>query len=253
MSLAALLAFAGKVPADAAQAGWRFTDDRGQTVSLDARPERVVAFSGAAGALWDFGVRSLVGVWGPQRGPDGNPDTEIGSLDLDAVESIGEEFGDFNLEKLAGLRPDLIVTTIYLPGDLRYVPPELVSQVERVAPVVGINLQGVPLPETIERFGELAEAVGADLGAAEVVRAREAFEAAAEALRQAAAGKPGLDVLVVALFPEAFYVTEPSDAWDLAYCRRAIATPRVRAEAHLAQPSRCSGGAGGNLANGRAQ
>jgi len=85
---------------------------------------------------------------------------------------------------------------------------------------VGINLQGVPLPETIERFGELAEALGADLAAAEVVQARQEFEAASEALRQAAAGKAGLDVLVAAPFAEGFYVTKPADAWDLAYWQR---------------------------------
>ena len=63
-------------------------------VGLDRRPTRIVAQSGAAAALWDLGV--------------------IGAVDLGAVESVGTGYGQFNVEKLTALRPDVLVSGMYL-------------------------------------------------------------------------------------------------------------------------------------------
>lgn len=99
--MAALLAGCGRAdPAaptvDAPGQPWRFIDDLGITVELDAPPQRVVAQVSAAGALWDLGVRPI-GVFGAQRKADGTPEDAIGQVDLDTVESVGEVFGEFNV------------------------------------------------------------------------------------------------------------------------------------------------------------
>ncbi len=74
------------------------------TLSLPKRPERIVAYVGTAAVLWDFGVRP-VGLFGPQRQPDGTPEPAAGNIDLDAVESAGEGWDGANLEVLAALSP----------------------------------------------------------------------------------------------------------------------------------------------------
>ncbi|MGW4794900.1 hypothetical protein ACWEPC_21060 [Nonomuraea sp. NPDC004297] len=51
-----------------------------------------MAQSGAAAALWDFGVRP-VGVFGPHKLKDGGRDPEVGEVDIAAVESIGNVWG----------------------------------------------------------------------------------------------------------------------------------------------------------------
>ncbi len=223
LSLAALLAACGGNDEDSAggrakgaEGPWTFTDDRGRTITLDRRPERVVAYIGAASALWDFGLRSIVGVYGPQRLPDGRPDSRVGSLDLATVQSVGEEYGQFNVEKLAALRPDLIVEVMY-KGAFFYVAKEVVAKVEQIAPVAGLELQGVDVLAVLGRVAQLAKALGADLDSSETARARGRFEAASEALRRAAADKPGLKVLAASGTPEKLYVVRPSSAGDLSY------------------------------------
>ena len=91
-------------PASVAVDGaWSFTDDRGVTVSLPALPQRIVAQVTAAASLWDYGVRP-VGIFGPQRRADGTPDPLAGNIDLDAVTSLGEAWGEFDLERLIALQ-----------------------------------------------------------------------------------------------------------------------------------------------------
>ncbi len=59
--------------------------------------------------LWDFGVRPI-GVFAPQRTPDGSPEPAAGRIDLDAVESAKETWEGVNLEVLAAMKPDLVVS-----------------------------------------------------------------------------------------------------------------------------------------------
>nr|PZN41440.1 MAG: ABC transporter substrate-binding protein [Bacillota bacterium] len=195
---------------------WRFTDDRGVTVTLPRRPVRIVAQSTAAAALWDLGIRP-VAVFGPQRRPDGSKEPEIGNVDLSAVESLGEQWGELDLEKLAALRPDLIVTTMYQPPSLWYIPDEVREKVEAIAPTVAIHVAGRPITEVIDRFEELARALGADLSAPQVAAARQRFEQASASLREAIAAKPGLKAMFAGASLETLWVAVPSWYPDLLY------------------------------------
>lgn len=195
---------------------WEFTDDRGKKVSLPNRPVRVVAQSNAAAALWDLGYH-VVGVFGPQRSADGSSDPEIGRVDLSQVESVGEQWGEIDLEKLAALRPDLIVTTMWTPPELWYIVPDIQPKVEAIAPVIGISVAKVPISQPIARFEELARALGADLNAPPVVEARQRFTKASDALKAAIAEKPGLKVMLGAGSLETLWVVNPPYYADLLY------------------------------------
>lgn len=204
--------------ASAGGGAWTFTDDRGTKVDHPARPTRVVAYVGAAAALYDFGVdRQLVGVYGPTKLKDGKPDPQAGNLPVDRLEIIGNAYGEFNIEKYAALRPELLVDNMFLPPDLFYVPAESKDKIFALAPSIGISTGAVPLPKPIERTGALAAALGADPKSAKVTAARARFDKASETLRAAAKAKPGLKVLAASASPDLFYASSPNKNTDLIY------------------------------------
>lgn len=216
--------------------GWSFTDGLGETIELERRPERVVAQVGAAVALWDLGVRP-VGVFGPQHLADGSPDPALGRLDLDQVTSVGEAYGEINLEALAELQPDLIVTASYgepsesnPEGTYWYVVPEQADQVREIAPIAVVTVVGRPLDEVLDSWAEMGEALGADLEADDVVAARERFTAASDGLRAAVEEKAGLQALLVSGAEDGMYVSHPQsapDAWYFTNLGLDIVTPEI--------------------------
>lgn len=181
-------------------------------------PAAVVAYVGAAAALYDFGVdRQLVGVYGPTRLKDGKPDPQAGNLPVDRLEIIGNAYGEFNIEKYAALRPELLVDNMFVPPDLFYVPAESKDKIFALAPSVAISTGAVPLPKPIERTGALAAALGADLKSAKVTAAKARFDKASETLRAAAKARPGLKVLAASASPDLFYASSPNKNTDLIY------------------------------------
>ncbi|GAA1139589.1 iron complex transport system substrate-binding protein [Kitasatospora gansuensis] len=204
----------------AAGGPWSFTDDRKKEVTAKSRPQRIVAFTGTAAALHDFGLHDqLVGVFGETKGADGKPDPQAGDLDLAKVQIVGNAWGEFGIEKYAALRPDLLVTHMYDPDAYWYVPDESKDKILALAPVVTITTGRVPLTEPIRRYAELAASLGADLKAKQVVDAKARFEAAAETLRQAAKASGGLRVLACSGAADLFYASNPGVSTDLMYFR----------------------------------
>lgn len=200
---------------------WRFTDDRGDTVELPARPEVIVAQVTAASALWDYGVRP-VAIFGPQRRDDGSPDPMLGAIDTGAVASLGAAWGEFDLEALIALAPDLLVAPWYgeyrgEPEPLWYVPAEIDPTVEEVVPTLGILAQDVPITTTIDRFAELAAALGSDLASPDNAAAKERYDRAIADLEDAIAGNPGLRVLAMSPKADVFHVAHPAAAGDLTF------------------------------------
>ncbi|HEV2529220.1 MAG TPA: ABC transporter substrate-binding protein [Thermomicrobiales bacterium] len=194
---------------------WLFVDDRGTEIRLDAAPQRVVAELSVAAALLDLGVET-VGVFGVRTNQDGSPAVTAGQVDLDAVTFLGEGFDDFDIELLVSLEPDLIVTTLY--GQLVWrLNEDAVPTIEELAPVAGINVQGVSAIDLIERFADLAAALGADLESDQVTAARTAFEASSDAVREAVASNPDLSILFVTGATDTYYVGNAMAAGDLMY------------------------------------
>ncbi|MCX5065389.1 ABC transporter substrate-binding protein [Micromonospora lupini] len=223
-TLAALLAGCGKddaaKPAGSGNASgpWSFTDDRNKKIEAATRPARVVAFTGVAAALVDFGLdKQLVGVFGETKRADGTADPQAGALNVEAVEILGNVWGEFSLEKYAALRPELLVTHMYDPDALWYVPDESKDKILPLAPSVAITTARVPMTKPIERYAALAESLGADLSAKKVTDAKARFDAAADAVRQAVKANPGIKVMACSGSPDLFYVSNPKVSTDLMY------------------------------------
>ncbi|MEU7915963.1 ABC transporter substrate-binding protein [Microbispora bryophytorum] len=197
---------------------WSFTDDRKETATAGAVPSRVVAFTGTAAVLADYGLqRKVVGVFGETKRADGSPEPQAGDLDVNKVTILGNVWGEFNIEKYAALRPDLLVTHMYDPGALWYVPDESKDKIVKLAPTVAVSVARVPMTEPIERYAALAESLGADLTAPKVAEAKARFEAAAESVRTAVADNPGIKVLAASGSPDVLYVSNPEVNTDLMY------------------------------------
>ncbi|GGO27296.1 ABC transporter substrate-binding protein [Micromonospora parathelypteridis] len=222
-TLAALLAGCGKDDTAKPVAGtgsgpWSFTDDRAKKVEAATRPARVVAFTGVAAALIDFGLdKQLVGVFGETKRADGTADPQAGDLNIEAVEILGNVWGEFSLEKYAALRPELLVTHMYDPDALWYVPDESKDKILPLAPSVAITTARVPMTKPIERYAALAESLGADLSAKKVTDGKARFDAASEAVRQAVKANPGIKVMACSGSPDLFYVSNPKVSTDLMY------------------------------------
>ncbi|TDB71647.1 ABC transporter substrate-binding protein [Micromonospora sp. KC723] len=204
--------------ASAPSGPWSFTDDRNQKVELKSAPTRIVAFTGVAAALIDFGLDSqIVGVFGETTRPDGSLEPQAGDLDIDKVTVLGNVWGEFNLEKYAALRPELLVTNMYDPGALWYVPDESKDKILALAPSVTVTTARVPMTRPIERYAELARSLGADPTAKKVTDAKARFEAAAESVRQAVKANPGIRVMAASGSSDLFYVSNPKVSTDLMY------------------------------------
>ncbi|GGR21920.1 ABC transporter substrate-binding protein [Streptomyces netropsis] len=198
---------------------WTFKDDRGTTVKADKTPKKVVAFTGTAAALHDFGFE-CAGVFGPTKLKDGKPDPQAGDLDVDKVTVLGNAWGEFNVEKYAAMSPELLVTNMLQAQDLWYVPDDSKKKILGLAPSVGLNVTKVSLTQVIGRYAELAGSLGADLKAKKVTDAKARFEKASETLRKAAKAKKGLKVLCASGSADLLYVSEPSVYADLTYFKQ---------------------------------
>ncbi|MFJ9472350.1 ABC transporter substrate-binding protein [Streptomyces caniferus] len=208
---------AGGTNSGAGTGPWSFTDDRKQKVSLKNTPQRIVAFTGTAAALHDFGIdEQIVGVFGPTKLKNGKPDPQAGDLDVDRVAIIGNAYNQFNVEKYAALRPDLLVTNMYEPGALWFVPDDSKDKITKLAKSVALTSSRVPLIKIIERYAELAGSLGADLKAKKVTDAKARFEKASAALREAAKAHP-VKVLACSGSPDLFYASNPGINADLMY------------------------------------
>ncbi|MDD1060636.1 ABC transporter substrate-binding protein [Streptomyces cocklensis] len=211
-------------PAPAATSGgakpstgpFSFTDDRKTTVALDRPPAHLVAYVGSAAALHDYGVE-CAGVFGPTKLKDGSPDAQAGDLDVAKVTVLGNVWGEFNIEKYAALSPGLLISHMYDPKSLWYVPEQSTAKILGIAPSAGINVAGVPLTTPLRRYAELAAALGADLASAANAAAKNRFETASAGLRSAAKAAGGITVMAASASADSFYVSTPSSAADLTY------------------------------------
>lgn len=207
----------GKAATSGRSGPWSFEDDRGTTVRLDRTPANIVAFTGVAAALHDYGVQ-VKGVFGPTRTSDGKPDVQAGDMDVSKVTVLGNTWGQFSIEKYAALAPDVLVSTMFDDaGTLWYVPDESKKKIAQLAPSVGISVYDRRLTRPLQRLWELAESLGADMKAAKVTAAKKRFEEAAGRLRAAAKAKPGIKVMAGSASDQLFYVSGTDLSIDLEY------------------------------------
>ncbi|MFE7811032.1 ABC transporter substrate-binding protein [Streptomyces sp. NPDC057433] len=196
---------------------WSFKDDRGTTVKLDKAPTNIVAFTGVAAALYDYGIE-VEGVFGPTRTTAGKADVQAGDMDVSKLTIFGNKFDSFNVEQYAAFRPEVLISTTFDDaGSLWYVPEASKDKIAKLAPSVAVSVYDRQMPEPLQRMAELAESLGADMKAAKVVEAKKDFEAAAERLRKAAKARPEIKVLAGSAAPDVFYVSGSNYSIDLEY------------------------------------
>ncbi|MEV5429735.1 ABC transporter substrate-binding protein [Streptomyces sp. NPDC052701] len=196
---------------------WTFKDDRGTTVKLDKVPANIVAFTGVAAALHDYGVQ-VKGVFGPTRTADGKADVQAGDMDVSKVTVLGNAWDQFNVEKYATLAPDVLISTMFDDaGTLWYVPEASKEKIAKLAPSVGISVYDRQLTAPLQRVWELAESLGADMKAAKATDAKKRFEEASERLRKAAKAHPDIKVMAGSASQELFYVSGTNLSVDLEY------------------------------------
>ncbi|MFE9929562.1 ABC transporter substrate-binding protein [Streptomyces sp. NPDC005533] len=209
----------GKDNGAAASGPWTFKDDLGKEVSTKSKPKNIVAFTGTAAALYDYGV-SVKGVFGPTKTADGKPDVQAGSMDISKVEILGNVYDEFNVEKYAALQPELLVTNTW-DGTYWYVPEASKDKILKLAPAAAISVGGdATLDKALERTADLAKSLGADMNAKTAVDAKARFEAAAAKVREATKANPGVKVLVGSGSADLFYVSTPDTSADLKYFKQ---------------------------------
>lgn len=203
-------------PAADAGGEWTFTDDAGKTLTLPQRPERIVADLNAASALWDFGVRP-VAITGWTVATDaswGNIDRETPNITLSA------ETSEPDLEAMLEMGVDLFVTVTWgnnaeNPYEWSFPDKAGYDRTNPIVPVIAISATG-RADENMERFAELAAALGADLDTPEMAEARATYEERAAEFAQLAAEKSDLTSLFVYADGEYEYVAYPPVWADLA-------------------------------------
>ncbi|WP_406466868.1 ABC transporter substrate-binding protein [Streptomyces sp. NBC_01594] len=195
---------------------WTFKDDRGLTAKAKSTPKNIVAFTGAAAALHDYGIE-VKGVFGPTKTKDGKADVQAGDLDISKVEILGNVWGEFNVEKYAALGPELLVTAMWEKDALWYVPDESKDKILKLAPSVALWAAQTTIPKAIQRHEDLAASLGADVKAAKITAAQARFEKAAARLRAAAKSKPNIKVMIGSASQDLFYVSLAKTSADTLY------------------------------------
>lgn len=200
-----------------------FVDERDQeAVELDHVPGKVVAFTGLAAALYDYGVE-VAAVFGPTTLADGEPDLQAGRMPVEDLTVLGNAWGEFDVEAYAAVGPELLVSHYYEGFDLWFVPEERLEEVQALAPGIGIEVSKPSLDQIIDRHAQLAEALGADLDSEANADGIERFGAAMAAVPeryaevQAATGHE-YRAMAVGAWPDGLYVANPSTFNLLAKC-----------------------------------
>ncbi|WP_030601110.1 ABC transporter substrate-binding protein [Streptomyces fulvoviolaceus] len=202
----------------AAKSGpWTFKDDRGTTVKLDKVPTKIVAFTGVAAALYDYGIE-IKGVFGPTTLENGKADVQAGDMDVSKLTVFGNVWDQFNVEKYAAFAPEVLLTTTFdSAGTLWYVPEASKAKIAKLAPSVAISVYDRQLTKPLQRMWELADSLGADLTATKVTDAKKRFEEASERLRAAAKARPEIKVMAGSAAQDVFYVSGTNFSIDLEY------------------------------------
>ncbi|MBT2503622.1 ABC transporter substrate-binding protein [Curtobacterium sp. ISL-83] len=192
---------------------WSYQDATGTTVRVDHTPKRVVVLNDIAISFIEYGLKP-VGTFGqlPMA-----KDARFRGLDTNGITQLGQSYGEIDLERLAALRPDLVVTSIYpkdAQGTLDTKQPgygfkdlEQERQIEAIAPVAQVKWGGKG-EDVIEHIADLAESLGAKESTVEAAEHR--FDTAHATLTKAAKRN---DLSVVSMYADGdgVYVTRPSD------------------------------------------
>ncbi|WP_419999501.1 ABC transporter substrate-binding protein [Streptomyces boninensis] len=193
----------------AGDAAWRFGDDTGVTVEVGRRPERVVTYLRAGASLWDLGVTPAAVYGSGHDGREVDP-VKAGRIAGGQVPYVGPG-GDLDAEWFAAERPDLIVDVTY-DGKGTYAIDSDAARRFGV-PVVALAVGGgAPLRTILDRFAELAAALGA---APRDPDGERSLDAAERELRELAGKRPARVLALSGADAEQVYLARPETWPDL--------------------------------------
>jgi iron complex transport system substrate-binding protein len=199
----------------AADGPWSFTDDNGVTVTLPKRPTRIAADVNAAAPLWDFGIKPIaVSGWTVLS------DASWGNVDRSTPTIVAAEgLPEPDIEALLEMQAELFVTILWGPGDIwSFTTPENYAATQQVVPVICISVAETA-DVNLQRFIDLAVALGVDLETPELVQAKADFEAAVTAFSTLATEKADITSFfgAVSAGGETWSAAYPPDWADLAW------------------------------------
>ncbi|WP_210411002.1 ABC transporter substrate-binding protein [Oerskovia sp. KBS0722] len=135
---------------------WSYTDARGETVSLDEVPDRIIATADTAPVLLEYGIRP-VGIIGFSR----LSEEALASFDFEGIEHISETDTDISLEKVLAADADLVldIWSSYNGGNFGSIWGDDIERVESVVPMVGVNITD-GAASTLADFQEVVLSLG---------------------------------------------------------------------------------------------
>ncbi|MFE2376428.1 ABC transporter substrate-binding protein [Streptomyces sp. NPDC059398] len=190
------------------QAGWQFSDDRGQLSTAARTPSRVTAYIRAGATLWDHGLAPLAVFGSLHDGAVVDP-AKAGALPSGDVRYLGAG-GTLDLETLLSGGPDLVVAVSYGGGQVYGLDPDTAKHLEEQVPVVVID---VGQTHTLEGIRGRFDALARSLGTRGDAEQQQVLDAAHRRLRAAADAPSGPEVLALSpAGPDQVHLARPG-AW----------------------------------------
>lgn len=200
--------------APSAGGSFSYTDARGKVIDVTPVPTNIVAQSSAAAALWDAGIK-VKGAYGELKATDGKLDYQAGNLDLGQLTVIGSTYGEFSVEKLATVAPQLLVDLSFDDKTLWYLDAKVESQVAALCPTLGVHMLDLDLVGVIGAFTDLAVKLGADPAVS--AAAKSDFDAASTTLKETIAEAGDVKVAAYSFDADNAYIGLPAQSPDLKY------------------------------------
>ena len=175
---------------------------RDVTIELEKPVERIAMDFYSAAALAPYGIKP-VAVYG-----FGQNDSPGKSFDQTGVEIVGTDMA-LDLEALAATNPDIIIAYGNEAGDgWTWWEDKLKDQVKALVPFVPVKLSGGTPDDMFAQYAAIAQALGKDTETGEIAEQRKAFDAARQRIRDVAADKDELTVLLANFSAEIIYTAK---------------------------------------------
>lgn len=166
------------------------------TVKLDKAPKNIVADAYSMQAMYPYGIRP-VAYWGY-----GQEDVYMKDLDLKGATNLGVD-GEFSLEKLAAVTPDIIVGFSNEDGTgWTWWDEKTTKAATAVAPYMPVDFGGRSgtreVEGNIEYYKNLAKALGGDVDADSVAKDKKDYDANLATLKKTLAERDDLTFALTA-------------------------------------------------------
>lgn len=188
--------------APAATDGLTFTDDMGREITLTGTPERIVSLAPSTTEIL-FAVGAGAQVVGRDEFSDYPEEAK-------ALPSIGGSFGEYNVEAIVALEPDLVIAA-------EINTPELVKQLEDLGVTVYYLGNPLTLEEMYGKLETVAQLTGHDVS--ELVSSLQARVAAVDEKIMPLSARPNVFYEIDASDPSKPYTYGPGTFGDLLITR----------------------------------